>query len=193
MAILKIARMGHPVLSRPAAAVTDPAAPEVRRLINDMVETLADAGGVGLAAPQVHVPLRVVIYQDPAARNEGVSGSGRVLINPVLERIGGDADEAVEACLSLPGLSGMVPRWRCLRYTALDAGGRVVTGEAEGFHARLLQHECDHLDGIVYPMRMTDLSTLGFVTEKAATKTAATATPAAPPKPAAAEPACSRD
>jgi len=177
MAILKIARMGHPVLSRPAEPVSDPTAPEVRRLLADMAETLADAGGVGLAAPQVHVPLRIVIYHVPAARNEGVAVPQRVLINPVLEPVGTETTAAVEACLSLPGLSGTVPRWQRVRYAGLDDVGVAVKGEAEGFHARLLQHECDHLDGLLYPMRMTDLSSFGFVAEKAAT----------PPPPAAAD------
>lgn len=169
MAILKIARMGHPVLSRPAVPVSDPTAPEVRRLLADMAETLADAGGVGLAAPQVHVSLRLVIYHVPAARNQGEAVPQRALINPVLEPVGDETAAAVEACLSLPGLSGTVPRWQRIRYAGLDGDGRPVDGEAEGFHARLLQHECDHLDGILYPMRMTDLSTFGFVAEKATT------------------------
>jgi len=169
MSILKIARMGHPVLATPAALVPDPTAPAVRRLLDDMLETLRDIGGVGLAAPQVHEPWRVVIYEVPAVRNQGVALPLSALINPVLEPLAPDdpGEDAIqedwEACLSLPGLTGRVPRHTRLRYRALDAEGHPVEGEAKGFHARVLQHECDHLDGILYPMRMRDLSSFGFV------------------------------
>lgn len=168
MAVLKIARMGHPVLARPATPVVDASVPEIRRLLDDMAETLADSGGVGLAAPQVHVPLRVVIYRVPAARNDGVEVPLSALVNPVLEPLGDEIAAALEACLSLPGLSGVVPRSARVRYSGLDADGRAVSGEAEGFHARVLQHECDHLDGILYPMRMPDLTSFGFDEAKAA-------------------------
>lgn len=168
MAILKIARMGHPVLSRPARAVPDPTDPDIRRLLGDMADTLAESGGVGLAAPQVHVPLRVVLYRIPAARNDGIEVPLAALINPVLEPVGEDVASALEACLSLPGLSGIVPRPARVRFSGLDAEGRPVSGAAEGFHARVLQHECDHLDGILYPMRMPDLSSFGFDEAKAA-------------------------
>ncbi|MQX35486.1 peptide deformylase [Roseospira navarrensis] len=166
MSILKIARMGHPVLAAPAAPVADPTAPAVRRLLADMVETLRDIGGVGLAAPQVHEPWRVVIYEVPAARNDGEGLPLRALINPVLEPLDPDGAALVEdweACLSLPGLTGRVPRHAAVRFRGLDAAGRAVDGEARGFHARVLQHECDHLDGVLYPMRMRDLSAFGFV------------------------------
>ena len=175
MAILKIARMGHPVLHRPAAPVADPAAPEIARLIEDMLDTLEDAMGAGLAAPQVHVPLRLVLFRVPpgreAAPEEG-DGTARaapeaptVLINPEIEPLGEHVVEDLEACLSLPGLAGMVPRHARIRYRWTDTGGRTREREAEGFHARVVQHECDHLDGILYPMRMTDLSTLAFASE----------------------------
>ncbi|MBB4285570.1 peptide deformylase [Roseospira goensis] len=181
MAILKIARMGHPVLARPADPVTDPSAPDVRRLIADMVDTLHDSGGVGLAAPQVHVPLRVVVYHVPAARNAGLAVPWRTLINPVLAPLDdadADLEEAWEACLSLPGLTGRVPRHRAVRLRALDAEGQPLEDEATGFHARVLQHECDHLDGILYPMRLPDLTAFGFVEALRAGPAAA------PPEPA---------
>ena len=195
MAILKIARMGHPVLGRPALPVDDPAAPAIARLIEDMVDTLVDAKGAGLAAPQVHVPLRLVLFRVPpgreTAREEsdgGESDSGEsdggesdggesdsapapalesptVLINPEIEPIGESMVEDMEACLSLPGLAGMVPRHDRIRYRWTDTEGRAHECEAWGFHARVVQHECDHLDGILYPMRMTDLSTLAFTSE----------------------------
>ena len=185
MAILKIARMGHPVLGRPALPVADPAAPAIARLIEDMVDTLVDAKGAGLAAPQVHVPLRLVLFRMPpgreTAREESDGGesdggesdsapapaleSPTVLINPEIEPIGESMVEDMEACLSLPGLAGMVPRHDRIRYRWTDTEGRTHECEARGFHARVVQHECDHLDGILYPMRMTDLSTLAFASE----------------------------
>ena len=185
MAILKIARMGHPVLGRPALPVADPAAPAIARLIEDMVDTLVDAKGAGLAAPQVHVPLRLVLFRVPPgremAREESDGGesdgeesdsapasaleSPTVLINPEIEPIGESMVEDMEACLSLPGLAGMVPRHDRIRYRWTDTEGRAHECEAWGFHARVVQHECDHLDGILYPMRMTDLSTLTFTSE----------------------------
>jgi peptide deformylase len=170
MAILKIARMGHPVLRRPAAPVADPAAPEIRNLARDMLETLADVGGIGLAAPQVHVPLRVVIFEVPARRaaREGEPDGAvpmTVLVNPVIERLADETAMGWEACLSVPGLTGAVPRWTRIRYSGLDLDGNPIAREASGFHARVVQHECDHLDGILYPQRMTDLSLLAFADE----------------------------
>lgn len=164
--ILKIARMGHPVLMSPARPVADPQAPEIRRLVADMLDTLADARGAGLAAPQVHVPLRLVIFRVPAERAEGGEAlPPSVLINPVIEPQGEEVVEGWEGCLSLPGLMGRVPRFTRIRYRGLDLDGRAIDRQAEGFHARVVQHECDHLDGVLYPMRMTDLATLGFVEE----------------------------
>ncbi len=179
MAILKIARMGHPVLSRPADPVTDPTAPQIRRLVADMLETLEDAGGVGLAAPQVHVPLRVVVFFVPAARAAG-SGGGEavpltVLVNPEVEPIGEEREVAYEGCLSVPGLTGPVPRHRAVRYRGWTPAGERIEREAQGFHARVVQHETDHLDGILYPMRMTDLSKLAFVEELSRSRSPAAA------------------
>ena len=180
MAILKIARMGHPVLSRPALPVDDPASPAIARLIQDMVDTLVDANGAGLAAPQVHVPLRLVLFRVPPGREASQEEAGEngsdsapssalesptVLINPEIEPIGTHMVEDMEACLSLPGLAGLVPRHEHIRYRYIDIEGEPHECEVRGFHARVVQHECDHLDGILYPMRMTDLSTLAFTSE----------------------------
>ena len=192
MAILKIARMGHPVLRGKAADIADPGAPEIRRLIGDMMETLADAGGAGLAAPQVHQPLRVVIFHIPpegppegpneepeegadegAEEAQGTTrpppepppGPPQILINPVIEPIAEEMEIGWEGCLSVPGLRGLVPRFTAIRYRGLDGEGAAVERTASGFHARVVQHECDHLDGILYPMRMPDLSLLGFEEE----------------------------
>ena len=164
MSILKIARMGHPVLRRRADEVPDPTAPEVVRLVTDMIETLAEAGGVGLAAPQVHVPWRVVIFTVPAARS-GDDGEGlplTVLINPVIEPLSDDRVDSFEGCLSIPGMSGKVPRYQRIRYSGIGMDNRPIRREADGFHARVVQHECDHLDGVLYPMRMIDLAQFGF-------------------------------
>lgn len=173
MAILKIARMGHPILRRKAAPVADPRDPEIGWLVRDMLETMEDAGGTGLAAPQVHVPLRVVVFFVSGRRAAAEDGpdAGRedvpltVLINPVIEPLTEETALGPEACLSVPGLVGQVPRATRIRYRGLTLEGEPLEREAAGFHARVVQHECDHLDGILYPQRMTDLSLLAFTSE----------------------------
>ena len=159
MAILKIARMGHPVLLQKAETVPDPTTPEMRRLVRDMAETMLDAGGIGLAAPQVHVPLRLFLWRNG---NEVAA-----LFNPLLTPLGEETATAWEGCLSIPGLRGAVLRPARIRFEGLDAEGEAVEGEADGIAARVMQHETDHLDGILYPMRMTDRSRLGFIEELA--------------------------
>jgi len=171
MAILKIARMGHPVLWRKAAPVSDPGAPEIRRLVADMIETMEDAFGIGLAAPQVHVPLRLFVFRVPPGRASGEPDDSEigntVLINPEVEPVGDDFRVRWEGCLSIPGLRGAVPRpWR-VRYRGVDCEGNLVAREASGLHAGVVQHELDHLDGILYPMRMCDFRLLGFTEELA--------------------------
>jgi peptide deformylase len=174
MAILKIARMGHPVLSLPAGAVSDPTAPEIRRLVNDMVETMIDANGAGLAAPQVHVPLRVVVFQAPDERtDQDLADEERfdhtapmtVLINPEIQILSPEKQGGWEGCLSVPGLRGWVERPGHIRYRGLGINGEAIERVARGFHARVVQHECDHLDGRLYPSRMEDLSRLIFESE----------------------------
>lgn len=174
MAILKIARMGHPVLARRAEPVPDPTHPEIKRLVADMIETMIDAEGAGLAAPQVHVPLRVVVFQAPGERGDpALSEAERfdhtapltVLINPVIEVLGGTLEGGWEGCLSVPGLRGWVERADHIRYAGFDTAGRRVERVARGFHARVVQHECDHLDGALYIQRMRDLSKLLFESE----------------------------
>lgn len=169
MAILKIARMGHPVLRQAAKSVENPAAPQIRALVRNMVETMQDANGAGLAAPQVHVPLRVVVFHVPADRTEGDEKAApqpvTVLINPEIEPLTTDTSLGWEGCLSVPGLIGAVPRLTKIRYTGLALDGSRIERHAEGFHARVVQHECDHLDGILYPQRMTDLSLLLYQEE----------------------------
>jgi peptide deformylase len=174
MAILKIARMGHPVLAEMCAPVRDPTGPEIRRLIADMIETMEDANGAGLASSQVHVPLRLVIFQAPAGRSEGrmdeaenfdLTAPLTVLINPVIEVVDSTLEGGWEGCLSVPGLRGWVERPWHIRYTGLDGDGRRIQRSAKGFHARVVQHECDHINGVLYPQRMRDLSKLVFETE----------------------------
>jgi peptide deformylase len=166
MAVLSIARMGHPVLRRPAAAVDDPTDPEIARLAADMQETLEDIGASGLAAPQVFVAKRVVVYRMIAARIPPGSDikpvPWTVMVNPEITPLTEERVPVWERCLSIPGLHGKVPRFPriAIRYRTLE--GEEVGHDAHGTWAALLQHECDHLDGILYPMRMTDMSTLAF-------------------------------
>jgi len=169
MALLKIARMGHPVLRGRAAAIDDPTARWVRRLVEDMIETMEDAGGTGIAAPQVHIPHRVVVFRVDGDRITDLpDDSGQeltALINPVVEPVGNERAYGWEGCLSVPGLRGVVPRHLRVRYRGLDLDGNPVEREVAGFHARVVQHECDHLDGILYPQRMTDHRLLVFTEE----------------------------
>ncbi len=177
MAILKIARIGHPVLLERAAPVTNPADPDIQRLIDDMIETMHDAGGIGLAAPQVHVPLRLFVFHLPAARAaEAAEAAGepaepalpaQAIINPEIVPVSEEQHLGWEGCLSIPGLRAAVPRFTQIRYAGLDREGQPVAREARGLHAVIVQHEYDHLDGILYPMRMTDLSKIGFIEELA--------------------------
>ncbi len=165
MSIRPILRMGHPVLARVADPVADPTTPKIRALVDDMGETMRAAGGRGIAAPQVGVPLRLVIFHAPLEDEESRSLDGApltVLVNPVIEPLTEETTEGFEGCLSVPGLRGMVPRVNRIRYRGTTPEGEVIDRVAQGFHARVVQHECDHLDGVLYPQRMTDLSTLMF-------------------------------
>jgi peptide deformylase len=169
MAVLKVARLGHPVLRRIAELVSPEAirAPEIQQLIDDMLETMDDHDGAGLAAPQVHVSRRVVVY--------GVEANPRypdaeevpltVLVNPVVTPVGDTQEEDWEGCLSVPDMRGMVPRFTGVRVEASDRHGKPLRFTAEGFHARVVQHECDHLDGRVYLDRMRSMATLTFLPE----------------------------
>ena len=170
MTLLKIARMGQPVLLNRAEAIADPTAREVRALVENMVETMEDANGVGLAAPQVYQGRRVIIFKSPRERSEEEAEATdfsplTALINPEYEPLSDDMALGWEGCLSIPGITGAVPRFTRIVYRGYMPNGQPVETVATNFHARVVQHEIDHLDGILFPMRMTDLSLLTFKDE----------------------------
>lgn len=167
MAIRKVLRMGDVRLQQVAEPVSNFGHGELRELLQDMRDTMQAESGVGLAAPQIGVGLRVVIFgaqKNPRYPDaEGVPET--VLINPVIMPLDDQMEEGWEGCLSLPGLRGLVPRYLNIRYRGYDENGVLVDRTASGFHARVVQHECDHLDGILYPMRMPDMSRFGYTEE----------------------------
>jgi len=164
MTVRTVLRMGDPVLLQKAAPVEAFDTPELHALIQDMQDTMAHMNGAGIAAPQTGVGLRVVIF--------GVGANPRypdaeqvpytVLINPVLNPVGEAIEDGWEGCLSVPGMRGIVPRYQRLHYTGFDQYGKPIDRLVSGFHARVVQHECDHLDGILYPMRITNLANFGY-------------------------------
>jgi peptide deformylase len=163
--IREVLRMGDPRLLEKSGPVQSFGTPELRELIVDMRDTMDHLNGAGLAAPQIGVPLRVVIFG--VTRNPRYPDAEEVpytvLINPVITPIGEETEEAWEGCLSVPGMRGVVARYSQLRYQGFDESGAPIDRTVSGFHARVVQHECDHLDGILYPMRIRDLSQFGFV------------------------------
>ena len=164
MAAREVLRMGHPLLLQQAKPVTAFNTPELHALLEDMRDTMAHLDGAGLAAPQIGVSLQVVIFgltHNPRYPDaEEVPAT--VLINPVLTALGQEQEEGWEGCLSVPGFRGMVPRYCRLRYQGYDAMGNFLDRTVSGFHARVVQHECDHLIGVLYPMRIRDFSRFGF-------------------------------
>jgi peptide deformylase len=165
MTVREILKMGDPRLLRVAQPVRHFDTPELQALVRDMEDTMRAANGAGLAAPQIGVDLQLVIFgsDDPNPRYPDAPLVPRtVLLNPALTPLGDEEEEGWEGCLSVPGLRGVVPRWRRIRYSGVDPQGDAITREAEGFHARVVQHECDHLIGKLYPMRVRDFSRFGF-------------------------------
>jgi peptide deformylase len=164
MTVRRVLKMGDPLLFRVAEPVQEFDTPELHALIADMFDTMAALNGAGLAAPQIGVSKRVVIF--------GVEANPRypdvepvpttVLINPVIEILTQQTEDGWEGCLSVPGMRGLVSRYTRLRYSGLDQYGRPIMREAQAFHARVVQHECDHLDGILYPMRLKDMRLFGY-------------------------------
>ena len=164
MSVHEILKMGDPRLLRVAQPVREFGTPELKTLIADMFETMAAANGAGLAAPQIGVDLQLVIfgYTSNVRYPEAPPVPPTVLINPVITPLDDEVVNGWEGCLSVPGLRGMVPRHARIRYTGFDPEGRPIEREADGFHARVVQHECDHLIGRLYPTRMTDLTQFGY-------------------------------
>ena len=165
MTIHTILKMGDPRLLRVAQPVTQFNTPELQRLVADLLDTMAAANGAGLAAPQIGVDLQVVIFgtDAPNPRYPDAPVVPRtVLVNPVITPLGDEEEDGWEGCLSVPGLRGVVPRFKRIRYQGFDALGQAIDREAEGFHARVVQHECDHLWGKLYPMRVRDFTRFGF-------------------------------
>ncbi len=164
MAVKPILKMGDPRLLRVAKPVEHFDTPALRNLLQDMFDTMVAANGAGLAAPQIGVDLQVVVFG--FNRNERYPEAPpvpmTVLINPTLTPIGDEQVDGWEGCLSVPGLRGKVPRWQKIRYQGFDAKGEPIDREVDGFHARVVQHECDHLVGMLYPMRIKDFTQFGF-------------------------------
>jgi len=162
--IRDILRMGDPRLLRVAQPVSRFNCTELDALVQDLIDTMEAADGAGLAAPQIGVDLRVVVFGgSPSVRYpEAPVVPFTVLVNPVLTPLGKDMEEGWEGCLSVPGLRGVVARHARLRYSGFDPQGTLIEREVDGFHARVVQHECDHLDGVLYPMRVQDFTRFGF-------------------------------
>lgn len=169
MAIHPVLRMGHPLLNQRADEVRDFNTPELDSLIADMFDTMRAEDGAGLAAPQIGVSLRVVVFgfDDNPRYQEAPPVPVTVLINPLIEPLEDRMEQGWEGCLSVPGMRGLVRRYSHILYRGFDASGEPIRVEAEGFHARVVQHECDHLDGILYPQRIRDLTRFGFIDELA--------------------------
>lgn len=164
MTVREILKMGDPRLLRVAQPVRRFDAPELRELVDDMFETMHAANGAGLAAPQIGVDLQLVIFgfKHNERYPEAPPVPETVLINPAITPLGDEEEEGWEGCLSVPGIRGVVPRFARIRYSGFDLHGRPIDREAEGFHARVVQHECDHLIGTLYPMRIRDFRQFGF-------------------------------
>ena len=166
MSILKIAKLGHPVLHKKANIVKNLSDPRIKKLIEDMTETMLDANGIGLAAPQVHISKQVIIFRVPKEDdNEKKSIEITALINPKISNISKEVCNDWEGCLSIPGMSGLVKRYSKIKYEGFDMNGKLIKKKAEGLHARVVQHEFDHLMGLLYLNRLADPRAFGFTEE----------------------------
>lgn len=164
MTVRRVLKMGDPLLYEKAAPIEQFDTPQLEELISDMFDTMAALNGAGLAAPQIGVSQRVVIFgfESNPRYPQAESVPTTVLINPTIEPLGDETDEDWEGCLSVPGLRGRVERYSKIRYRGYDQSGGVIDRTVSGFHARVVQHESDHLDGILYPMRLRDIRLMGF-------------------------------
>ena len=164
MSILKIARLGHPILLQKAKLVEDITGNKTKKIIHDMTETMLDAKGIGLAAPQIHINRQIIIFRVPEEDDEKRIKI-TALINPKFTKITDKKDNEWEGCLSIPGMLGLVKRFSKIQYEGLDMKGNIIQREAEGLHARIVQHEYDHLMGILYTSRLVDNSAFGYAEE----------------------------
>jgi peptide deformylase len=164
MAIKEIIKMGHPLVLEKAKPITEFDTQELHKLVKDMIETMEGASGAGLAAPQVGEGIQLVIFgfEDNERYEEEEAIPFTVLINPIITPLTDETEDAWEGCLSVPGMRGLVPRFKKINYKGFDQFGKSVNRDVEGFHARVVQHECDHLIGILYPLRIKDLRFFGF-------------------------------
>ena len=164
MAILKIAKLGHPVLFKKTNQIKELSDIDLKKIVFDMSETMLDANGIGLAAPQVHLSHRIFIYRNPDIEDDDKINIS-VLINPKIEKVSDDTEDEWEGCLSIPGMSGLVRRFKRIKFSAIDLNGKNISGEVEGIHARVIQHEFDHLNGILYTSRLAFKNAFGYSEE----------------------------
>ena len=166
MSILKIARLGHPILIKKAIEVEDIHSNDIKRIIHDMTATMLDTNGIGLAAPQVHINKKIIIFRNHEEEDEDKKEIKIIaLINPKITNVSEETENNWEGCLSIPGMLGLVKRYSKIKYQGYDMAGNVVEKEAKGLHARVVQHEIDHLMGILYTSRLVDKKAFGFENE----------------------------
>ena len=166
MAILKIAKLGHPILLKKTKEVKEIGSDSLKKIVYDMSSTMIDAKGIGLAAPQVHIAKSILIFRNPEIDNREDSRIQiTALINPIVDNIGEETNDSWEGCLSIPGMLGLVRRHSKIRYSGFDIDGNKIANEAEGLHARIIQHEFDHLNGILYTKRLAHKDAFGFEEE----------------------------
>ena len=164
MSILKIAKLGHPILLKKTKEINDLTNDDIKKVVFDMSETLIDANGIGLAAPQVHLSYRMFIFRNPDLEEEERINIS-ILINPKLEKLTDETEDSWEGCLSIPGMTGLVTRFKKIRYSGFDLNGKNISREVEGLHARVIQHEFDHLNGILYTSRLAHKNAFGYSEE----------------------------
>ena len=164
MAILKIAKLGHPVLVKKTNEINNLNDLNLKKIVFDMSETMLDADGIGLAAPQVHLSHRIFIYRNPEVEDDDKINIS-VFINPVIQKLSDETDDDWEGCLSIPGMLGLVRRFKRIKYSAIDLNGNNIVGEVEGLHARVIQHEFDHLNGVLYTSRLAHKNAFGYSEE----------------------------
>ena len=165
MSILKIAKIGHPILLKKTKEVKEIRSDNIKKIVHDMSETMLDIKGIGLAAPQVHINKRLFIFRNPDIETENPKIEITALINPKIEKITEETNDAWEGCLSIPGMLGLVRRCSKIKYSGYDLEGNIITKKAENLHARIVQHEYDHLNGILYTRRLAHKDAFGFEDE----------------------------